>query len=54
MKYNLKIILTVKHSTEGLLGYIYCDFYERPEKPYQDCHYTIQGGRRLPDNSYQV
>lgn len=47
-------VILVQHETEGLLGYIYCDFYERPEKPNQDCHYTIQGGRRLSDGSYQV
>lgn len=46
--------LGVVHEQEGLLGHIYCDLYERPGKPHQDCHFTIQGGKLLPDGSYQV
>lgn len=44
----------VVHETEGVWGHIYCDFYQRAGKPNQDCHFTIRGGKVLPDGSYQV
>jgi mitochondrial intermediate peptidase len=46
--------LAVKENGQ-LLGYIYCDFYQRAEKfSNVDCHFTIQCSKQLADGSHQT
>jgi intermediate peptidase len=51
---NIQKLAVIDDEENIILGHIYCDFYERIDKPNQDCHFTIRGGKQLPDGSYQV
>lgn len=50
----IKIIVKDEKLSQEPIGVIYCDLFERSGKPHQDCHFTIQGGRRKSDGSYQI
>ncbi|XP_055798418.1 mitochondrial intermediate peptidase-like isoform X10 [Salvelinus fontinalis] len=45
--------MAVVPEAEGLQGYIYCDFFRRPDKPHQDCHFTIRWECLKEDGEYQ-
>lgn len=49
----IKLSIIDQESNE-LLGYIYCDLFERQMKQQQDCHHTIQGGCYLRDGTHQL
>lgn len=49
----IKLSILDMQSNE-LLGYIYCDLFERQMKQQQDCHHTIRGGCQLADGTYQL
>lgn len=38
----------------GVLGYLYCDWFNREGKLASDCQFTIQGGREGEDGTYQL
>ena len=50
----IKLIVKDPEISQDAIGVIYCDLFERSGKPHQDCHFTIHGGRRRIDGSYQT
>lgn len=46
--------LSVMDEEKGEIGLIYCDLFNRENKPKMDCHLTIKGSKILPDSSFQV
>ena len=40
--------------TNQTIGQLFCDFHHRPTKLQSDCQFTIQGCRKLQDDSYQM
>eukprot|EP00040_Diaphanoeca_grandis_P030756 m.182525 g.182525 ORF g.182525 m.182525 type:complete len:700 (+) comp32119_c9_seq1:308-2407(+) len=42
--------LEIVHETEGTLGIMYCDLFERRDKTTGAAHYTIQTGREVRDS----
>lgn len=45
---------TVTTSSGEVIGTLYCDFFSRSGKIANECQFTIQGGRRRRDGSYQL
>jgi mitochondrial intermediate peptidase len=47
--------IAVKDKNGTILGYIFCDFYQRKNKFTNiDCHFTIQCSKKMRDDSYQL
>jgi len=50
---NVHKLAVVDLNNNTILGHIYCDFFTRQDKPFQDCHFTIRGGRMTESGNYQ-
>ena len=52
--WNPDVVKIEVQSKGQKIGDIYCDLFGREDKVAQDCHYTIQCSRKLPDGTYQL